>query len=83
MAINAAYDVNFAVHFDTNSEINKTYLKVFFVDTLGDNLVHAEVDKVMSNEEKFIVTELLAVIYQKFKHLDEEILTEYLNSIMK
>ena len=83
--INAAYDsANFAVHFDTNSEINKTYLKVFFVDTLGkDNLIHAEVDKVMSNEEKMKVTELLAVIYQMFKHLDEEILTEYLNNVMK
>lgn len=87
--INAAYDfvnvVNFdTVRFDTNSEQNKTYLKVFFVDTLGkDNLVYAEVDKVMSKEEKFKVAELLAVIDQKFKHLDEEILTEYLNNVVK
>lgn len=71
---NAAY--NFAVHFDFDT--NKTYLKVFFID----KVVYAEVDKIMSDEEKIKVTELLAVICQMFGHLDEEILTEYLNSIM-
>ena len=70
------------VEFTTVKEENRTVLKVWFLDVSGeDNLVYANVDKIMSSSEKFKAAHLLAKVQINYKDLDDEILSKYLNGI--